>query len=111
MKTNSDLESVDEPFESLENTEDQERPSDIRKKAKYFEKSRDGWKERNAEKRTKIQVLMTKNSRLENKLEAQGKTLAGLEKKLSAAEKQMRNLEKENNEKDGEIESLKKKLK
>jgi len=111
MNMDSDLESDDEFFENFENIVDKERPSDIRKKVKYYQKSRDEWKERNAEKRVKIQVLMTKSNRLENKVEEQEKALSDLEKKLSATRKQVRSLEEDNNAKDREIESLKKKLK
>ncbi len=50
-------------------TQKHERPSDIRKQVKHYQESRDEWKQRNAEKRTKIQALMTDKKRLGERLQ------------------------------------------
>jgi chromosome segregation ATPase len=107
---NSDLDSVDDLYENQEDSKDFKRPSDLRKRAKHFEKSRDEWKKRNAEKRREKQVLMTKTSRLEQRLKQQEENNLAFEKKLKKAEAQIKKLEDENEKKDNEIEILKKKL-
>lgn len=100
-----DLETADKLVENIKGLE---RPSDLRKRAKHFEESRDEWKRRNAEKRTEKQVLMTRNSRLEHRLKRQQDEIWALEKNIKNAEKLLEALQNENIIKDGEIEALKK---
>ena len=104
---NSNLE-LDDDAEVLKSTNDTQRPSELRKRAKHFEQSRDEWKKRNAEKRAEKQVLMTRNSRLEQRLQKREEDVLGLKKKLDDAEKQIEILEHENNIKNEQIEDLKK---
>jgi response regulator RpfG family c-di-GMP phosphodiesterase len=83
-------------------------PCELRKKVKHFHESRDEWKQRNAEKRKQIQVLMTKNLRLEIRLENIMKDIGSLEKTLNQTLERLYLAEEEGKRKDGEIEILKK---
>jgi predicted nucleic acid-binding Zn-ribbon protein len=92
------------------NQERLERPSDIRKQVKHFQESRDEWKERNAQKRSKIQALMTDNNRLEKRLMKEKEDAQALKKQLKQAQARLEEVEEAINIKDQEIEILKKKL-
>ena|ERR1700678_764700 len=108
MDTN--IKSTNDSSDNVENQKN-ERPSDIRKRAKHYQESRNEWKQRNADKRIQLQVLITKNTRLENRLDEHRDNIKSLERELIEAKKQLEALAQENKVKDEKIEDLKKKLK
>ena len=84
--------------------------ADIRKQVKHYQESRDKWKQRNAEKRTKIQALMTDKKRLGERLQKEQDNMLALNKQIKCLQSSFEEVEEKSKIKDKQIDELKKKL-
>jgi pyruvate-formate lyase-activating enzyme len=92
----------------VDNQKNKNCPSEERKRAKYFQESRDIWKKRVSEKRKQLQVAMTKVNRLSEREKKLKENAEILKEELSKSKIQLLTYAEKVKLKDLEIDELKK---